>query len=107
MFRSLFNRIFESFVARSVYMRQVTFCTTAYDCFGKEYSREPTREALVRIEREFVRAGFPGCIGYLYCAGWSWKNLPKVLQGIMIGKDGKQTVRMEAICSMELWVWSF
>lgn len=25
----------------------------------------------------------------------------------MVGKDGKQTIRMEVICDLDLWVWHF
>ncbi|PXF40329.1 hypothetical protein BWQ96_09960 [Gracilariopsis chorda] len=41
------------------------------------------------------------------CAGWTWKNCSKALQGIMIGKEGQPSVRMEVICPLDLWIWSF
>ena len=54
--------------------------TTAADCllhfysavcapFGPHYLREPTVEDLNRIEKQFARLGFPGCIGCLDFAG--------------------------------------
>lgn len=76
-------------------------------CFGSFYLREHNVDDLERVERQFERAGFPGCIGCLDCAGWSWKNCPTALQGIMKGKDGEPNVRMEAICDLDIWVWSF
>lgn len=85
----------------------VEFCTSVLNCFASLYLREPNISDLERIERQFARAGFPGCIGCLDCAGWSWKNCPVALQGIMKGKDGEPTLRMEAICDLDLWVWSF
>jgi len=85
----------------------VEFCKAVVTCFSTQYLRSPTPQDLQRIEKEFSKVGFPGCIGCLDCAGWDWKNCPKALQGIMVGKDGKSTVRMEVVCSLDLWVWSF
>lgn len=83
------------------------FCNAVISGFSGIYLREPTEEDLVRIEKEFRLAGFPGCIGCLDCSGWQWKNCPKALQGVMTGKEGKPSVRMEVVCSLDLWIWSF
>ncbi|CDF33411.1 unnamed protein product [Chondrus crispus] len=83
------------------------FCSAVVDGFRSEYLRQPTQEDLGRIERRFAAVGFPGCIGCLDCAGWDWRNCPKALQGAMIGKDGTPTLRMEVICDLDLWIWSF
>lgn len=83
------------------------FCKSVVRCFSAVYLRQPTAADLKRIEKEFAAVGFPGCIGCLDCAGWQWKNCPKALQGIMKGKDGVPTLRMEVICSLDLWVWGF
>lgn len=72
-----------------------------------QYLRDPTREDITRIERQFAAAGFPGCIGCLDYAGWTWKACPVALQGIMSGKNGKPETRMEVICDLDLWIWSF
>lgn len=83
------------------------FCEAVINCFETEYLREPTVEDLKRVERRFAEVGFPGCIGCVDCAGWFWKNCPKALQGAMIGKDGKPCLRMEVVCDLDLWIWSF
>ena len=83
------------------------FCSSVRACFGAHYLREPTAEDLVRIERQFARLGFPGCVGCLDCAGWEWKNCPKDLQGVMRGKEGRSVLRMEVIADLDLWIWSF
>ena len=38
------------------------------------------------------------------CAGWTWKNCPKAVQDVMVGKDGVPTLRIEVICDLNLWV---
>ena len=81
------------------------FAIAMITCFGAEYLCAPTAEDLVRIEKQFRGVGFPGCIGAVDCAGWTWKNCPKALQGSFVGKDGKPTMRLEAICDLDLWCW--
>lgn len=81
------------------------FCVAVIACFGVEYLRAPTAEDLLQIEKQFRGVGFPGCIGAVDCAGWGWKNCPKDLQGIMVGKDGKPVLPLEAVCDLDLWCW--
>lgn len=83
------------------------FCIAVIEAFAPVYLRQPTIKDLENIEREFAAVGFPRCIGCLDCAGWRWKNCPKALQGIMKGKDGVPSIRMELICSLDLWIWAF
>lgn len=83
------------------------FCSAVQTGLKSQYLRDPTDEELKEIEKQFAKAGFPGCIGCLDCAGWEWKNCPKALQGIMTGKNNRPEVRMEVICSLDLWIWSF
>ena len=83
------------------------FCKSIVDCFGERYLRDPDEEDIRRIEKQFAAVGFPGCLGCLDCAGWTWKNCPKALQGAMNGKEGCPTLRMEVICDLDLWIWSF
>lgn len=82
------------------------YCIALQKSLGPLYIRDPTPSELIRIEREFEKAGFPGCIGCLDCSSWTWKNCPKALQGLHKGKDGSPSIRMEAICSLDLWIWS-
>lgn len=35
------------------------------------------------------------------------EELPESLQGFMKGKDGRSEVRMEVVCSLDLWIWGF
>jgi Plant transposon protein len=81
------------------------FVTSVTRIFGATYLREPTGDDLVRIERAFSEVGFPGCIGCLDCAGWAWKNCPRALQGIHVGKDGKPHLRLECVCDLDLYIW--
>jgi Plant transposon protein len=83
------------------------FCKHVIAVFGATYLREPTGDDLKAIERRFRATGLPGCIGCVDCAGWFWKNAPKRRQGSLIGKDGNPCLRMEVICDLDLWVWSF
>lgn len=82
------------------------YCLALQLSLGPIYIRNPTADEIIRIEKQFSKAGFPGCIGCLDCSSWAWKNCPKALQGIMKGKDGAPSLRMEAICSLYLWIWS-
>lgn len=81
------------------------FCLAECSALGMQYLREPTAEDIDRIEKHFRLAGIPGFICCLDCSGWSCNNCPKSLQGIMTGKERKPTVRMEVICSLDLWIW--
>lgn len=38
------------------------FCTSVIKDLGAVYLRKPTEDDIIRIEREFRLAGFPGCI---------------------------------------------
>lgn len=83
------------------------FCEAVVCHFSAEYLRSPTAEDIARVEGQFRAAGFPGCIGCVDCAGWSWKNAPKAMQGSLIGKDGAPCLRMEVVCDLSLWIWHF
>ena len=77
-------------------------CRSVVSCFEAEFLREPTAQELKDIEKQLSRVGFPGCIGCVDCAGWKWGNCPKGLQGIMVGKEGVTTLRMEVISDLNL-----
>jgi Plant transposon protein len=75
-------------------------------CFGSEFLRAPTKYDLKTVEEKFALSGFPVCVGAVDCASGNWKNCPKALQGIHVGKDGVPVLRMEVICDLNLWIWS-
>lgn len=83
------------------------FCISVSAGLRGIYLREPTTEDIERIAQAFRLAGFPGCICCLYCSAWKWKNFPKALQGIMTYEESRRSVRMEVICSLDLWIWVF
>lgn len=83
------------------------FFVSVVKCFPHHYRRLRSENYLENIEGQLARAEFPGFIGCLDCAAWAWKNCPNALQGAMIRKDGVASVRMEVICSLDLWIWSF
>lgn len=81
------------------------FCDAVIKRFGAVYIRAPNAEETLRVESTFRPTGFPGCIGALECEGWKCHLCPKRLQWIHVGKEGKRTLRLEAIFDLELWVW--
>jgi Plant transposon protein len=81
------------------------FVTSVTRVCGATYLHEPTADDLVRIERAFFEAGFPGCIGCLDYAGWAWKNCPRAFQGIHVGKDRKPHLRLKCVCDLDLYIW--
>ena len=83
------------------------FSRTVVDVFGVEYLCAPTLDDLQRIEKKFRMVGFPGCAGAVDCAGRCWKNAPKALQESLCGKGSKPVLRVEVICDLDLWIWSF
>ena len=93
-------------MAESTARRSLTeFCRSVDRCFAKQYLREPTLADMKKMERRFAAVGFPGCIGVVDCAGWTWDNCPKALQGIMVGKDSVPTIRMEVVADLDLHIW--
>jgi len=49
--------------------------------------------------------GFPGCIGYLDCAGWECDACPVVWHANYKGAAKKPTLRLEAVCDDYLYCW--
>jgi Plant transposon protein len=80
------------------------FSLCVVPCFGSEFLRAPTQYDLKTVEEKFALSGFPGCFGAVDCASWTWKNCPKALQGIHVGKDGVPVLRMEVVCDLDLWI---
>lgn len=81
------------------------FCKCVDEVFSMEFLRVPTSQDIERIELQFRKLGFPGCIGAVDCVGWEWKNCPVALQGSLKGKGARPELRAEAICDMDLWIW--
>lgn len=85
------------------------YSSANFACPGRyliaEFLRRPTHEDPQRIQAGFEPEAFPGCIGALHCAGWAWHKLAKALQGNHVGKEGKPTLMLEAICDLYLRVW--
>jgi Plant transposon protein len=73
--------------------------------FEAEWLRLPNEEEIRRIEKEYANLGFPGCLGCVDCASWSWEMSPIGWQGMYKGKDSKPAVRMEIICDDFLRIW--
>jgi hypothetical protein len=77
--------------------------------FDAEHMRIPTVEDLTRIEARYAKLGFPGCIGCLDVASWSWDNCPVTEQGRYRGRDKKPNVRLKVVCddNLHIWHWFF
>jgi Plant transposon protein len=81
------------------------FCRAVVARFGAEHMRVPTVDDLTRIEARYAKLGFPGCIGCLDVASWSWDNCPVAEQGRYRGRDKKPNVRLEVVCDDNLHIW--
>lgn len=80
------------------------FIAAVNKSFGKEYLRAPNKEDTLRLLKQNLERGFPGCIGSIDCWHWSWKNCPTAWKGHYSGKKGTGCVT-EACCSKDLWIW--
>jgi hypothetical protein len=81
------------------------FCTAVVKRFASEYLRPPTLQDLQEIEAEYCKLGFPGCIGCLDCASWTWDKCPVANQGMYRGREKKPNIRMEVVCDDKLRIW--
>lgn len=75
--------------------------------FSAENLRQPTMEDLNRIESQFGSAGFPGYKRGVDFAVWILKHYPKGILGLMVGKYGVLTLRMEEIFDIGSLFWPF
>jgi Plant transposon protein len=57
------------------------FCNVLIQYLGEMYLRRPTAADLKHIESVYRSKGFPGCIGCLDCAGWTWDLGPVAHSG--------------------------
>ena len=81
------------------------FCTAMVSIFFDKIVRYPTdAEAQAECNVNADR-GFPGCIGSIDCQNWRWGLCPVSHHGHYTGKDKKPTVKLEAVCTHDLYVW--
>ena len=83
------------------------FCQALKKTFDSNYFQPPTAEYFKRMEYAFRKAVLPGFIGGFRLHLWYWNNYLRTLKGIMIGKDGTPSLRMEEIFDLDLWIWYF
>jgi hypothetical protein len=81
------------------------FCNVLIHYLGEKYLRRPTAADLKQIESVYRSKGFPGCIGCLDCAGWTWDLGPVAHSGRNKGRSKRSEIRMEVICDESLWIW--
>jgi hypothetical protein len=94
-------RVSESTASESLHR----FCAAVRKRFEAEWLRRPNADELVAIEQHYATLGFPGCIGYVDVASWTWDNCPVGWQGQYTGKDKKLCNRLEVVCDDFLRIW--
>ena len=84
------------------------FCRVVVSEFRGEYlNRSPTPAEKQRSIELMKMRGFPGCFGSWDCKHFLWRNCPTRLAGQYKGKEGGNTIIMEAICDPHLYIWYF
>ena len=74
--------------------------------FGGQYlNRCPTDAERQSISRVMATKGFPGCLASWDCKHFNWKNCPLRLAGQYSGKEGKNTLILEAIADHRRYIW--
>jgi hypothetical protein len=63
----------------------------------------PTLQDCIRLSEENGARGFPGCLGSIDCQHWYWAMCPSAHHGHYLGKPGKPTVVLEAVCDRNLY----
>ncbi|XP_038719972.1 uncharacterized protein LOC120012606 [Tripterygium wilfordii] len=81
------------------------FCESIVSIYSEQYLRSPNEADLARILAENEARGFPGMIGSLDCMHWEWRNCPTAWHGQFVGHTGRLTLILEAVASMDLWIW--
>ncbi|XP_038699687.1 uncharacterized protein LOC119996983 [Tripterygium wilfordii] len=69
------------------------------------YLQAPNEADLARLLAENEARGFPDMIGSLDCMHWEWHNCPTAWHGQFVGHTGRLTLILEAVASMNLWIW--
>jgi hypothetical protein len=74
--------------------------------FGPQYmNRCPKDQEIARSVAMNADRGFPGAIASWDCKHFRWDNCPVASHGEHRGKEGDETIILEAICDRELYVW--
>ena len=81
------------------------FCSAIVSIYFEKVVTYPT-DAEAQTECNLnEKRGFPGCIGSIDCQNWRWNMCPVSYHGHYTGKDGHPTVKLEAVCTHDLYVW--
>ena len=94
-------RVSESLASESL----VRFCRAVRKKFEPDYLRRPNKDELRDIEQHYASLGFPGCIGCVDVASWTWDKCPVGWQGQYTGKEKKPCNRLEIVCDDFLRIW--
>ena len=78
------------------------FCADVVELYESEWLRRPNEDELKKIEAEYRKIGFSGCIGAVDCAGGFWERCAVGWHGLHTGKEGKPFLRMVNSASNEL-----
>ena len=74
--------------------------------FGAQYlNRCPNPQELQRAFKIGTVRGFPGLFASWDCKHFKWDRCPTALHGQYRGKEGDETLVLEAICDHDLYVW--
>jgi hypothetical protein len=76
-------RVSESLAAESL----IRFCRAVRKKFEPDQLRRPNKDELREIEQHYASLGFPGCIGCVDVASWTWDKCPVGWQGQYKGKE--------------------
>lgn len=82
-----------------------TLCQDIVVSYEGEWLRLPNKEELLSIEKDYCELGFPGCVGVVDCAGWSWEHCSVGWQALSAGKEGKLSCRMKVVSDDKLQIW--
>jgi hypothetical protein len=80
-------------------------CTVVVELYSKEFLRSPNDHDILKMDAMNAKRGFPGMIGSLDCTHIKWKNCTRAWSGQFTCKEGKPTVVMEAVASVDLLIW--
>jgi hypothetical protein len=94
-------RVSESLASESL----IRFCRAVRKKFEPDYLRRPNKDELREIEQHYASLGFPGCIGCVDVASWTWDKCPVAWQGQYTGKEKKPCNRLEIVCDDFLRIW--
>ena len=94
-------RMSESTISKCVHR----FCSAIVAIYFEKIVTYPTDSEAQDECSVNEKRGFPGCIGSIDCQNWTWGMCPVSHHGHYTGKDKRPTVKLEAICTHDLYVW--